>query len=498
MDLAAAFPLTFWINRAKREDRRNEMEANLAEAVLPAERFGAVEPRAGTAGMVVRGYGSPEAYAAALSLRLALREAVRRGAPAMLLIGDDTMFHPNFPALVRAVELPEDWGIFYLGCSHRERPGWAGGRVLRCAGAIQSHGVAIRGSHFRRVMQALDLSGKPGGAPLEAWDDILASLQAEIPTYACYPNLAWEGLPVTAAKSGTHASYTADGIQKDTLEAVEGLWDEVFAPGGGSPPGGRGSKLGLLFLTRGDVHHPRIWSEFVAEAPERVRVFSHAKFPEQCKGGFLADTAIRKRFITKWGDISLVRASREMLLEALQDESLTHFALLSEACVHVRPLPEILRRLELDPRSQFDFRTRKEAHPRHVSRMSAVPEVPPGCWRFTSQWWLMDRTAAIFAAGQDYTPLFERMVAPDEAYFGTVLCMQGFPLEGGVVKKDVTWTRWGKDAGSPMAWSDFPLSCLRGLLHSGALFARKSPQGADIGRFDLHRTPGLGGEAGGK
>jgi hypothetical protein len=248
------------------------------------------------------------------------------------------------------------------------------------------------------------------------------------------------------------------------------------------------SKLGLLFLTRGDVNQPTIWREFVEEAPERVRVFSHPKFPERLKGGFLEGTAIKEQFETKWGDISLVRASRAMLLEALEDESLTHFALLSEACVPVRPLLEVLRRLELDPRPQFGFKTLKEASARHASRIGAVPEVPAGCWRFTSQWWLLDRTAAILAAGPDYTPLFETMFVPDEGYFATVLAMQGYPLEGEVLKKDVTWTWWEKDAGSPNEWPRLPLERLEGLLHSGALFARKFPKGADIGHLGLHRS----------
>lgn len=247
-------------------------------------------------------------------------------------------------------------------------------------------------------------------------------------------------------------------------------------------------RVGLLFLTRGEVNHPRIWREFVDEAPGRVRVFSHPKFPAQVKGGFLDGTSIRERFETKWGDISLVRASRAMLLEALKDESLTHFALLSEACVPVRPLPEILKRLELDSRPQFGFKTLKEASARHASRIGAVPEVPAGCWRFTSQWWLLDRTAAILAAGQHYTPLFEKMFVPDEAYFATVLAMQGYPLEGEVVKKDITWTWWERDAGSPNEWPELPQERLEGLLHSGALFARKFPKGADVRRMGLHRS----------
>lgn len=522
MDFESAFRLRFWINLGRREDRRVETEARLAEAGVVAERIAGVDgrtvnttgndhrisrielgeedawpgggkakgrrplmplkdgegragkeagqdTRATSAGVVngveeTRGYESPGRFALALTQRLVLREAARRRAPAVLLLEDDVVFHPNFKALVAAVELPDDWGIFYLGCAHAVRPEWAGTRVVRVRRAVDMHAVAIRASHYRRVMKMLDRHRKADAGVPKASDQYLALLHDEIPTYAAYPNLAWQDVSDSNLMHAKYSNYTSDGRQKNWVGAVTGLLDEAVGgnsqltidspdekgrdePGASEPRKrgwsvhhqgakevnktvGRGSlpTLGLLFLTRGDVNHPAVWREFVAEAPGRTRVFSHAKFPSRLRGGFLDRTGIPERFETEWGGISLVRASRAMLLEALDDASLTHFVLLSEACVPVRPLPEILRRLEIDPRPQFGFKTLKEAVARHAARVGAVPEIPAGCWRFTSQWWLMDRAAAVFAAGPDYTPLFEKMVVPDEAYFATVLAMQGYPL----------------------------------------------------------------------
>jgi hypothetical protein len=45
MEFKKAFPLRFWINLGRREDRRNETEARLAEAGVVAERFGALDGR---------------------------------------------------------------------------------------------------------------------------------------------------------------------------------------------------------------------------------------------------------------------------------------------------------------------------------------------------------------------------------------------------------------------------------------------------------------------
>lgn len=496
MDFEQALPLRFWINLGRREDRRVETEGRLEELGITAERFAAVDasqnpevrdqrPEKMEMACEIRGYESAGRYALALTQRLALREAERRGAPAVLLLEDDVVFHPNFRTLIEAVDLPEDWGIFYLGCAHAQKPEWAGRRVVRVSRAVDTHAVAVRAPYYRRVMEMLDRHGKPNPGVAKASDQFLALLHEEIPTYACYPNLAWQDVSESDLMGKDYSNYGKDGRQKNWGAAVEGLLEELVM--GGDSPRERKPKLGLLFLTRGDVHHPDVWRDFAAEAPERVKVFCHAKFPGKLQGGFLENTGIRERFETAWGDISLVKASRAMLLEALEDESITHFALLSESCVPVRPLTEMLRRLELDPRPQFGFRTLKEASTRHASRIGAVPGVPPGCWRFQSQWWLMDRVAATFAAGQDFTEMFEKMFVPDEAYFATVLAMQGYPLDGEVLKKDVTWTFWEKDAGSPNEWTSLPADRLRDLVHSSALFARKFPKHADIGRHGLHR-----------
>lgn len=68
----------------------------------------------------MRGYESAGRYALALTQRLALCEVARRGAPAVFLLEDDVVFHPNFRALIATVELPEDWGIFLIGKSSRQ------------------------------------------------------------------------------------------------------------------------------------------------------------------------------------------------------------------------------------------------------------------------------------------------------------------------------------------------------------------------------------------
>ena len=74
MDFETSFPMRFWINLGRREDRRVETEARLEELGLTAERFVAVDAsktpdsrgknpeKKGTLGKV-RGYESAGRYA---------------------------------------------------------------------------------------------------------------------------------------------------------------------------------------------------------------------------------------------------------------------------------------------------------------------------------------------------------------------------------------------------------------------------------------------------
>ena len=490
MDFEKTFPLRLWINLGRRQDRRDAMEGRLEEAGITAERFPGIDASAYPERWErypdddYEGYESKGRYALALTKRLAVREAKRRGAPSILLLEDDAVFHPNFLRLLEAVELPDDWGIFYFGCAHSRKPEWAGSRVVKVDFAVDNHAVAIRAEHYDRVLEVLDRRGKANPGVARASDQFLGSLAKEIPCYAAYPNLAWQAVSDSDLMGKEYSHYTRDGKQKNWQDRVEHLLPALVDDGPNRPV-----KPALLFLTRGDVNQPEIWREFLGEERDRVGIFSHSK-TDLPPGAFLHGTAVPNRHETRWGDISLVRATRELLLTALEDEGHTHFILLSESCVPVMPLARILQRLELDGRPQFVAKSREETTKGNLWRMERAPAIPKDCWRHQSQWWTLDRAAATFAAGTDFTEDFSRAHFPDESYFYTVMAMQGYPVDGEVNPCASTWTWWERDAGSPTSWPVLPREQLRRILNSNAMFARKFPVGADVGKYGLHRAVG--------
>ncbi len=428
-------------------------------------------------------------HARALGLRLLLAGAMRERRDAVRIICDGTAFHPNFQALAAAVEPPDDWEVFHLGHTLLDgncKPAAPG--VVKIGKGAGFHAFQARGRAVRDMAAAL-ASWCRDPAAHGTLDGTLAAATERLNRYCCFPNLAWHDphahLPGLAGKAG----YDPGGTQTREPELVWRLHQEMFRgglPGFVSGPEAGRSRLGLLFLTSGDVHHPRIWREYVGRAPGRVRVFSHPKHPHALRGGFLEGTAIGGNIPTAWGDISLVRATLALLRTALADPSLTHFALVSESCVPVRPLSAALKLLDRNPRSRFDWRDLASGSPTEKRRALDLPGIPGGCWRFQSQWWLLERCAAEWVARVDYTEMFRKMEIPDEGYFSTALCLTGFPLDGFVERTHPTWTRW-EGGPHPLPHGRLASGDLRSIVESRALFARKFPPGADIGQYGLHR-----------
>ena len=513
MDFKTTFPLRYWINLGRRNDRRVDTEWKLETAGVDAQRFPAVDarhvpmmalekkkrslankPPAGTRKKTIRGYENEGRYALALTQRMAIRQAKLQKADAVAIFEDDVTLHPNFLPLLEAMELPDDWGIFYFGCAHYGYPpNPAGPGIVQTTYGIDTHAFAVRAPYYDQVIAALDAHGKPTPEHPLASDRFLAALHHEIPAYSCFPNLAWQAASQSDLIDAEYTNYQLAGTQKHRRDNVEPVFKKMYCDVSATSSQNKTthlkSKLGLLFLTRGDVTHPKTWSEFTAEAPDRVRVVSHPKDPTAINHDFLKNSVIGNLCPdTRWGDISLVRATLSLLREALQDPGLTHFVLLSESCIPIQPLSWMLSKLDAVPAPRFNYDTLENASVLKKSRASAIPQVPAGCWHFQSQWWLLDRITANWVTRADYTDVFSKMGIPDEAYFATVLSLMGYPIGDRVVKKDITWTWWEKNAGSPTTFHGLNPEKLHAMVESGCWFARKFSNDFDPSIYNLHRT----------
>jgi hypothetical protein len=491
MNIEEEFPARYWINLGRRQERRFETEWQLQRAGFTAERFPAVDARFVRK---TRGYESAGRYALALSQRLAIRKAMLAGAKAVLILEDDVVFHPEITKRLEEIELPEDWGIFYLGCAHRWRP-WPSGMagLVRTPYALDTHAFAVRAPYFKQVMAALSVKPDRKTEHALASDWFLADLHQNIPTYACYPNLAWQAVSNSDLAGDTYSNYTKYGEQWASAGELIGVQAEMWGGTRWKDTSGdfslhRPPKLGLLFLTRGNVNHPDIWREFLNDAGGEVQGFAHVKEPE--KAEFLADLLIEEWHDTKWGDISLVRAMLALLRAGLEDPELTHFAFVSESCVPVKPWREIRKRLQIDPRSIIALADPETMKPKHLTRIREIKDLPVREMRVHPQWALLSREAAECIMEHDFTKHFAGIEAPDEHYFGTVLAMRGYPITQRVKCQPVTWVRWheNEEIAMPELHTTVRPLLAVDLIDFHGFFARKFREGSDIGRWGLHRA----------
>lgn len=248
--------------------------------------------------------------------------------------------------------------------------------------------------------------------------------------------------------------------------------------------------VAFLFLTRGEVNHPRIWREYLTEAGIHGRVFAHSKHPESLRAdSFLRERQVAGRVATEWGTMSLVEATLSMIRAALEDPEVTHLVLVSESCVPIKPFATFSRSLRLDARSRLAMfshqSVRRGGNEQKARRLDLLEGIAPEHAWFQDQWMCLNREDASIACDTDWSSHFEKVWAPDECYFATLLSASGKRPGQGIVNRPVTWTRW-RGGSHPQSFDRVSPRLAAELADSGCFFARKFGPASDIAQWELH------------
>ena len=216
MNPAELFPLRVFASLPERTDRRERLLPRLASVGLSAQW---IQPVAVHSIHEHRGFRSLRKRSCALTKRFVLRSAQREKASVLLYFEDDVVFHPAFAERIAAIELPDDWGMFYFGCQHCETPTPVAPGLVRVSRAFDFHACAIRASCFLAARKAM--RGGPRNAPhLFHSDVLLSALHKSIPTYAAFPNLAWQAVEHSDLTGTRYSNYQADGSQRPYRHVV--------------------------------------------------------------------------------------------------------------------------------------------------------------------------------------------------------------------------------------------------------------------------------------
>ncbi len=525
MDFDLTFSHKYLLNLARRPERRARSMALFAEQGWEIKRHAAVDARRLDS---AHGFEAPGRYAHAVSTRMILRRAAMGGADAVFIFEDDVVLHPDIQQRLAALELPEDWGILYLGCQHHEHPEPAGPGLVRVTAPLDTHAWGVRAEYFMEVRRALRGKYWPKGGLIAAADILLAELVRRVPAYATYPNLAWQQEEESDLTGGVYGNYHRDGTQRLAGNCLRGvlatslgghahppaveearqgrayMWPPSLWPSP-TPPSVReapdqplreADKVAFLFLTRGRHLLPEIWEEYWQGQEHRVSIYGHAKergWPSLPGWrDWLGEAQIPAHLPTEWGDISLVYAQLELLKAALAEPGNRFFIYASESCAPVRPLRDLLHLLSIDGRCRFRTQGRDEVEAINPWKSARAPDfgpIPPSEWRWHTQWMLLNREAAeLIVANDGLIRHFEGSQAADESAFGTLLHIAGYPLDRKVAPRDITWTRWASPIiPNPETLFNPTPADMGDIASSGCYFARKFGPGSTAGRFGLHR-----------
>ncbi|MHA3773678.1 hypothetical protein ACXR0O_19250 [Verrucomicrobiota bacterium sgz303538] len=230
MKIGETFPLQLLLSLAGREDRRHQFFG-----LARAQGFRPTWKRAIAAAQIrggARGFATLGKYACALGKRLMILEAERQRAPSVLMFEDDATFAPDFVPRIAGLRLPEDWGIFYFGCTHLQEPEPVAPGLVRVRCALDAHAWAVRAPYYRTVLAALtDARRMPPGEPA-ASDVLVSQLHATVPTYAAFPNLAWQAVSRSDLAGGVYSNYEPNGRQKLFRHVVASVTGEALTVAG--------------------------------------------------------------------------------------------------------------------------------------------------------------------------------------------------------------------------------------------------------------------------
>lgn len=105
-------------------------------------------------------------------------------------------------------------------------------------------------------------------------------------------------------------------------------------------------KIAFLFLTIGDINFPDIWEYYFMDNWNDISIYCHSKHPEKIKTKWLKNAVIENLVSTDWGH--LTNAYISLLKTAMKDDKNTKFMYVSDSCIPVKPLCQLLNMFNQD------------------------------------------------------------------------------------------------------------------------------------------------------
>lgn len=202
--------------------------------------------------------------------------------------------------------------------------------------------------------------------------------------------------------------------------------------------------IGFLFLIKQELHAVSFWEEFFHQAPpDQYEIYVHAKHPNQIKTDWLQQNLVSHLVPTRWGDISLVKATYCLFHEAYQNKKIQQVVLVSDSCLPTVPFSVFYREITRSNKSWIHYKHLSNKLDRYQSLHPFIREKVPFT-RFYSQYqWLMlqRRHLKIALEYHHWIPYFNRVPAVDEHFLISIFAYLGI-LRREFENRKLTYCDW--------------------------------------------------------
>jgi hypothetical protein len=200
-------------------------------------------------------------------------------------------------------------------------------------------------------------------------------------------------------------------------------------------------KIAYLFLLRGDINHPNIWSKyFISDSDPYVSKYVHSKEQDNIHTPWIRDSLIRDTRPTGWGYI--VDAYFSLFREAIKDTNNLKFILISESCVPVKNYYEFKNYLDnTDYRNSYVhfLRTSRYDQEQRIKTQSNYKQFGKFTKHYARMCLSRYHVEKILSQSASRINFFINMHVGDE-FFMTLLNAK--PNEDYILDKTITYDNW--------------------------------------------------------
>lgn len=245
------------------------------------------------------------------------------------------------------------------------------------------------------------------------------------------------------------------------------------------------SKLAFLFLMVSDSKATGVWKQFFSKANStHFTRYCHTKTVPT--DSFWKSCHTPRRIPTRWGDISLVKATLLLLQTAYENPTNQYFILLSDSCLPIVDFKCLRHHLVTCGKSWVHYKRIDNRITRYQQLDAGLKNKLPWSKFYSQHQWMVltrQHVKLVLQMSPTYLPYFRRVHAVDEHYIVSLLYLAGV-LSGECHNHRITYCDWSdKQVSHPATFTHVTDKLVEQAQSAGNFFLRKVAPGCKIGNY---------------